>query len=221
MKIALISDQHEFIPWIDNVDMAIFCGDFSFQNHGDVMGEMVLWNGILKPYFQLVRQRGIKTIACPGNHDFLADKHEFTHQISDNFDLYENFGIRKFNGLNLMFFAVCNLEDWAIFVPVEKQMAMAEFMVLKHAALGEPIDILITHCPPHGILDCTYGLEAIKYLANEVKPKLHVFGHIHEARGIKKIDDTLYVNAAYTDRSYRPYERDKYFVYDTETQTVE
>jgi Icc-related predicted phosphoesterase len=30
----------------------------------------------------------------------------------------------------------------------------------------------------------------------EIKPRLHVFGHIHEAAGQLTIEDTLYVNAS-------------------------
>lgn len=49
-------------------------------------------------------------------------------------------------------------------------------------------DILITHGPPHGIHDTTLRGEAVgcptllTHLA-QLRPRLHVFGHIHEARG--------------------------------------
>ena len=73
-------------------------------------------------------------------------------------------------------------------------------------------DILITHGPPHSILDATKNGEHVgcKFLYQRVqlvKPKLHVFGHIHEAYG--KQDDkekspTIFVNAATCDLRYRP-----------------
>jgi hypothetical protein len=53
---------------------------------------------------------------------------------------------------------------------------------------GADIDIVITHGPPHGHLDmCSDGYRAgcphlLKAL-NRVRPKLHCFGHIHEAWG--------------------------------------
>ncbi|WP_292319387.1 metallophosphoesterase family protein [Caldisphaera sp.] len=61
------------------------------------------------------------------------------------------------------------------------------------------IDILISHNPPYGILDMTYfkiraGLKELKELSEFIKPKLHLFGHIHESQGIKEINKTTYIN---------------------------
>jgi Icc-related predicted phosphoesterase len=50
-------------------------------------------------------------------------------------------------------------------------------------------DILVTHGPPHGVLDKNFfyehcGCEELtKVVKNFVKPRLHVFGHIHEDYG--------------------------------------
>jgi hypothetical protein len=63
-------------------------------------------------------------------------------------------------------------------------------------------DILITHGPPFGILDIEMGkqqhagdpqlLEAV----NRVKPRLHIFGHIHGGYGTTTTGFTKFVNAA-------------------------
>ena len=50
-------------------------------------------------------------------------------------------------------------------------------------------DVLITHGPPFGILDRCYddqrvGCEELLKAVKRVKPKLHVFGHIHENYGL-------------------------------------
>ncbi|KAF7291929.1 Metallophos domain-containing protein [Mycena indigotica] len=49
-------------------------------------------------------------------------------------------------------------------------------------------DILMTHGPPHGILDQTThnafaGCPALTSRIISLRPRLHVFGHIHESRG--------------------------------------
>ncbi|KAJ7089219.1 Metallo-dependent phosphatase-like protein [Mycena belliarum] len=49
-------------------------------------------------------------------------------------------------------------------------------------------DILLTHGPPHGVLDRTTkatlaGCPALAARLAALRPRLHVFGHIHEARG--------------------------------------
>lgn len=71
-----------------------------------------------------------------------------------------------------------------------------------YAKIPEEVDILITHGPPHGILDrrtadanhagCPQLLEAVTRL----KPKVHVFGHVHGAHGTEISGETLFVNAA-------------------------
>jgi Icc-related predicted phosphoesterase len=87
--------------------------------------------------------------------------------------------------------------------------------------IPEHTEILITHCPPHGILDAVSGFAALalslavgqgthvgcRELATAVKrvrPRLHVFGHIHEGYGRQQRGDTTFVNASVCDAHYRP-----------------
>ena len=71
------------------------------------------------------------------------------------------------------------------------------------------VDILLTHCPPNTILDTTLagkhvGCAQLLGRINIVKPRLHVFGHIHEAYGQTGNGSTIFVNAAICDRTYEP-----------------
>lgn len=71
----------------------------------------------------------------------------------------------------------------------------------KWAAIPEETDVLITHGPPRGILDETssgdaVGDTALRDRIREVRPGLHVFGHIHEAAGVEHVDGTTFVNTA-------------------------
>ena len=71
-----------------------------------------------------------------------------------------------------------------------------------YATIPNGIDILVTHGPPYGILDrepgsnhrqgCPVLLEAVK----RVRPRLHVFGHVHAGYGTGQGKFTAYVNAA-------------------------
>lgn len=61
--------------------------------------------------------------------------------------------------------------------------------------------VLLTHEPPYDILDLTFlgssaGMMDLRASVMEVKPILHVFGHIHESAGVTKQKGTLFVNAA-------------------------
>lgn len=72
------------------------------------------------------------------------------------------------------------------------------------------VDVLITHGPPLGILDvCDNGwqqgcLDLLDF-AHAAKPKLHVFGHIHEGYGAvyHRQHGTLFVNACMMNLQYK------------------
>lgn len=55
-------------------------------------------------------------------------------------------------------------------------------------SVPDNIDILITHCPPRGHLDTLkYGCEHLLRLLWHIRPRLHVFGHIHEGYGQEEL----------------------------------
>ena len=72
------------------------------------------------------------------------------------------------------------------------------------------VDVLITHGPPYGILDKTIheqthvGCEELKKCVLRLKPKLHVFGHIHEGYGTYRMGDTVFINACILNVHYQP-----------------
>jgi Icc-related predicted phosphoesterase len=71
-------------------------------------------------------------------------------------------------------------------------------------------DILITHGPPQSKLDTSgppwnqplLGCELLMERVKEVKPKIHVFGHIHGGYGYVFDGDTHYFNASVLDERY-------------------
>ncbi|MEZ4309947.1 MAG: hypothetical protein R3F14_18060 [Polyangiaceae bacterium] len=69
--------------------------------------------------------------------------------------------------------------------------------------------MLLTHGPPHGVLDLTSGhenagCEDLRAALDRVRPRLHVFGHIHEGAGTQLVDRTLCVNASICTEEYAP-----------------
>jgi len=74
--------------------------------------------------------------------------------------------------------------------------------------------VLITHGPPHGFLDLVpcdraeayenTGCEELLLAVVRVRPRLHVFGHIHEGYGVARESGITFVNACVCDASYRP-----------------
>lgn len=70
-------------------------------------------------------------------------------------------------------------------------------------------DILVTHGPPLGVADMNKKYQncgcanLLKEVVDRVKPKVHVFGHIHECAGeVWRTDDTVFVNAGVLDHEY-------------------
>lgn len=84
--------------------------------------------------------------------------------------------------------------DWAF--NLERGQALAE----KWRLIPDDTQILITHGPPLGIGDLAMdgrrtGCEDLLRRIDKVRPALHIFGHIHEARGTWRREGTTHVNA--------------------------
>jgi Icc-related predicted phosphoesterase len=74
--------------------------------------------------------------------------------------------------------------------------------------IPQDTDVLITHGPPRGILDGSsrqkksQGCDQLLAAVRRVRPRLHVFGHIHQQYGTLHSAGTLFVNAALAGSDY-------------------
>lgn len=75
------------------------------------------------------------------------------------------------------------------------------------------IDIIVTACPPKGILDkvrtnkgthASIGCESIRRHSERVSPKLHIFGGAFESYGHGVLEGVTYINAAYVNNKCEP-----------------
>jgi predicted phosphohydrolase len=86
----------------------------------------------------------------------------------------------------------------------------------KWALIPEDTDILITHGPPYGILDYANfsaehcGCENLFERIVSIRPKVHLFGHIHEGAGVLNQEATTYINASVLDDEYAPNKQNIY-----------
>lgn len=69
------------------------------------------------------------------------------------------------------------------------------------ARIPPNLDLLITHSPPYGILDANEegencGSTALANIVFERRPKHHIFGHIHEARGVLESEGITFRNVS-------------------------
>ena len=99
---------------------------------------------------------------------------------------------------------VCGLRFYG--VPMFMNDCITDRQSRNIANIPTGTDVLITHSPPYGILDYAdnihYGSEEISQRIAQVHPRLHLFGHIHVAYGIARINSITYSNAAIMNDSY-------------------
>lgn len=100
--------------------------------------------------------------------------------------------------------------NWAFNLPRDSSQLGARW-----DAIPYDLDVLVTHGPPAGIGDRTNegddaGCEMLLDAIVSAKPRLHVFGHIHEGYGVYTFGEgnlcrsTTFVNASVCTRKYEP-----------------
>ncbi len=131
-----------------------------------------------------------KKAAVPGNCDLpdIVDIFEETETVDIHGKRAEIEGV-VFAGLG----ASNPLPFSTLFTYSEKNI----YTILDAIAPGT--DILVTHTPPFGILDKTMfghrgGSESIRKIIEKHRPRMALFGHIHESPGIEEHGGILFVN---------------------------
>jgi len=214
--IDCIADLHGYYPTLEGGDLLLVAGDLTAR---DSENEYLLFGEwILKQNYRC------KIITC-GNHDSLIEKkHKYSH-VCDDLRLPQMFinpfmlsgaeylcdSGTEFNGLKIwgspwtLTFEGINPKCKAFTVETEQELAD------KWASIPDDIDILITHSPPFDILDELIeegkhaGSTALGHVLMRVRPKLHVFGHIHEAYGqTEYFSGCISVNASHVNEDYQP-----------------
>ncbi|PRP91216.1 Calcineurin-like phosphoesterase superfamily domain protein [Enhygromyxa salina] len=197
IRLVIISDTHGFHEIVvPPGDVLIHGGDGCKTG---TLDEARQWGAFLDA------QPHAHKIAIAGNHDrcFEADldaaraqlpsKLEFLHDSGCELD-----GVRYWGAPWQPWFL-----SWAFNLPRGPELGQ------KWALIPDNTDVLVTHGPPHGILDRTYagepvGCEELRAAVARVRPRVHVFGHIHEGYGVASRDGTMFVNASTCTLSYRP-----------------
>lgn len=199
MRIVAISDTH-FYPVtkpIPDGDVLIHAGDLT--GHGTFME-------IKKAGDWLASLPHKHKLVVAGNHDFLFEKdYELArHAIGHGFNgvTYLQDQLADIEGV-LVYGAPWSVEynHWAFGLSQEKAKSRWD-------RVPGVVDILITHGPPYDIMDAApngykLGCKELRAKVEEIKPRLHVFGHIHHSHGVRKLGGTLYVNAAVCDEKYK------------------
>ncbi|MEW6070481.1 MAG: metallophosphoesterase [Candidatus Thermoplasmatota archaeon] len=193
MKALVISDIHgkDISEWLNQLikeqeaELLIIAGD-------------ITQFGPTKWATEFINKIAIQTIAMPGNCDprSVADELSKTKAIP-----LHNKKV-KFKDLTFVGFGGSNI------TPFNTVLEFSESYIYEALAkIMERECILVTHCPAKGILDYmtgkgNLGSEAIAKIVKEYEPKLHISGHIHEARGIERKGNTLHLNPGQASKGY-------------------
>jgi predicted phosphohydrolase len=197
MRLVLLSDTHNLHAAlaVPEGDLLIHAGDLSMMGSLEDVEAFDAWlAGLPHPH----------KIVIAGNHDFCFERAPGEAEARLTRAVYLRDSGLTLGGLRFWgspwqpwFF------DWAF------NLQRGPEIRAKWDLIPADTDVLITHGPPagHGDLTtrgdhagCADLLDAIR----RVRPRLHVFGHIHEGYGQTSEGETLCVNASNCDVDYQP-----------------
>lgn len=199
MRIVCVSDTHSLHKYIEvpEGDILIHAGDFTKNGKIEAIVDFNDWLGTL-PF---PRDR---ILVIAGNHDLSFERTpELVEPLLTNCTYLRDSGV-EIDGLS--FYGspwVPKFGNWA-FMLEHNQINR------RWTCMPDGIDVLITHGPPHGILDEVEGDGSVgckhlrAWLQKNESVKLHVAGHLHEAYGVLKLPNRTYVNAAICNLEYQP-----------------
>lgn len=199
MKILFLSDtheQHRQLTDLPKADMIIHGGDISGLGRAEKIDNFIDWYSHLDYQYK---------IFIAGNHDFYFEEYsqeEIQKKLPENMYYLNDSGI-CIEGNNIWGSPITpTFFNWAF----NKDRG---YDIIQHwQQIPDNTDILITHGPPNMILDKTQrgvlaGCRDLLETIIKIKPKFHLFGHIHEAYGVYKSEDTVFINGSVLDHKYR------------------
>ena len=208
MKITFISDTHtkhkQVTSSLPGGDLLIHAGDFTSRGYKHEIQQFFKWFSGLNNYTH--------KIVIAGNHDLMFE--DDLKQAKEIISVYPNATYLQ-DDLELIG------DDYSTAVKVYGSPWQPEFyswafnlprmgweLQQKWDDIPVGVDILVTHGPSWGHLDTVIGqnmhlgCELLANRINIVKPKIHVFGHIHTGYGYKFDNGTHYFNASVLNEQY-------------------
>jgi Icc-related predicted phosphoesterase len=209
LKIVAISDTHGKHATMKHVvpsgDVLVHAGDFTRGGRRSEVEQFAHWLGRFPHKHKLV---------IPGNHDAFPE-----------FAPAEAVRIFEAYGAKLLLHETVEIEGFKFFgSPYTPAFLNWHFMLQRGAelrdhwhAIAPGTDVVVTHGPAygHGDLVPSYKgetrrvvgcLELLKRL-QDVRPRYHIFGHIHDGYGVSESDEvpgTVFANVAICTETYRP-----------------
>jgi len=216
LTLVLLSDTHGLhrrLPHpIPEGDVLIHAGDFCGHGRAEEVRDFAAWMGDLPHPHKLV---------TPGNHDRPIEEDPSTFRAAF-----------AAHGIDLLINDAIDIEGFRFFgSPYTPTFYDWHFMRdrgptlrAEWAKIPEETDVVITHGPAygHGDLAPPWRGEPARHVGcfelllrlRAIRPRLHVFGHIHGGHGLTVSDElpsTTFINAALCTEAYHPTNRPQRF----------
>ena len=217
MKFCCIADTHGWLPEIkEECNIFVHAGDICPATNHTRQFQASWLEETFNPWLKDVPAKHKVIIA--GNHDWIFyDSKDMVPDLDCVYLEHESIeieGLKFFGSPWTPFFC-----DWAFnFKDNDRKQAKKYW-----SQIPDDTDVLITHGPPLSFCDIVYdiwdgsvrraGCIELRDRIFDVKPKVHVFGHIHHGdfdgeERIHKFDhygggSTVFYNASVLDESYR------------------
>lgn len=193
MRVVAVSDTHGRHARVEvpECDLLVHAGDLTRRGSRDETLEVLDW---------MTQQPAAHTVFVAGNHDLWAEA-EPERLLAES----------RARGLHYLCDSgttLLGLQIWGSpITPTFKRMAYNRDrgpQIQAHwAQIPANLDVLITHGPPRGVCDRMFlgmhvGCDDLLAQVQQRPPRLHLFGHIHEAHGEATLPNlpTRFVNAA-------------------------
>lgn len=197
MRFVAISDTHcrHNSVKLPKGDVLLHAGDVSYKGNKEEVADFLKW---------FSKQPFTYKIFIAGNHDFYLEKTKATDlekMILKNIIYLNDSGV-TIEGLNIWGSPITPwFFNWAF------NRHRGEEIQKHWELIPTNTDILMTHGPVLGINDTVLnsqhvGCRELLRKVIEIKPKVHVCGHIHEAAGVTEKFGAKFINACVLNDSY-------------------
>ena len=190
MKFLALTDFHDYEGVVDSIvarnekyDAIICAGDYEFYNE-DVLVRILKKLESLTP----------RILMIPGNIDPLPQQKQLE-------ELGVGFHKKRVlvGGIIFIGYGGSNPTPFRTHMEIPETTIQSDLEELCKPLLTQPW-VLVTHAPPYGTrIDRTTngrhaGSKAVRLVISKFKPTIAISGHIHEAKGIDNLHNTILVN---------------------------
>jgi Icc-related predicted phosphoesterase len=185
MRIVCLADTHELHREliVPPGDLLLHAGDFTFfSQRRSMIDDFNDWLGELPHRHKVV---------VYGNHEFGFESDSGLRSRLSNAVVLVN-EAAKIEGVTIWGSPVTPMNGGVF------GLSRAEDRARLYSQIPPETQILLTHTPPFGVLDGQQhaGCPELRSAVIRLRPRLHVFGHVHNGYGTLPTKHTMFVNAA-------------------------